>query len=585
MMQNITEKQIPHLFFEFATSTGETKPVTFLNPITIISTHKVDEVLQCLEEVQTYVNEGYYAAGFLSYESAPAFHSSYKVKQGHKMPLCWFGIFKEPLQEEPRNMGSFSLSKWEPDVTQEEYRSSIQRIKEEIAKGITYQTNYTIRLQAEFQGDSFALFNKMKRAQEAKYCAYIHTGEYSVLSASPELFFHIEGDCITTRPMKGTLKRGKTFEEDQARSKWLHYSKKNRAENVMIVDLLRNDLGIVAETGSVSVQKLFEVEQYPTVHQMTSTVIATLKDSTELVDVLKALFPCGSITGAPKRSTMELIAELETAPREVYCGAIGFIAPNREAIFNVPIRTVLIENNSSKAIYGVGGGITWDSTVEDEYDEVLAKSAILTREVSDFQLLESLLLHDGNYFLLEEHLQRLGKSATYFRYNFPLEKVKGKLKEFAEHKKIGQWKVRLLLYKDGEISIEGQAISQMKSPKKVILATKPIDSEHLYLYHKTTNRAVYQQFQPQSPEILDVLLWNEKSELTEFMNGNVVVEMDGKRWTPPVSSGLLAGTFREHLLKEGQIHEKILTVEDIEKFSRVWFINSVRKWIEVEIIE
>lgn len=584
-MGNTLEKRTPHLYFEFATSTGETKPVTFLNPVNIISTNKIDEVLTCLEEVQRYVNEGFYAAGFLSYESAPAFHSSFKVKEGHQMPLLWFGIFKEPLHQSPTSEESFTLSEWEPDVTQEEYRTSIQRIKEEIAKGNTYQANYTIRLNSQFQGAPLAFFNKMKKAQEAQYCAYIHTGDYSILSASPELFFHIEGNYITTRPMKGTVKRGKTFEEDRAQAEWLYHSKKNRAENVMIVDLLRNDLGIVAETGSVQVPKLFEVEQYPTVHQMTSTVTATLKQEANLIDVLKALFPCGSITGAPKISTMELIAELEQSPREVYCGAIGYITPNEEAIFNVPIRTVLIEHKTGKATYGVGGGITWDSTAEEEYDEVLAKSAVLTKEVSHFQLLESFLLDDGEYFLLEEHMNRLGKSAAYFRFAFSYDEVKRTLKEFATLHQEGQWKVRLLLNKKGELFVEGQAIGQMDAPKKVALAEGPIDSENLYFYHKTTNREMYQQFQSASPDVFDVLLWNENGELTEFINGNIVVEMKGKLWTPPVSSGLLAGTFRDHLLKQGKIQEKILTVEDLKRCTRVWFINSVRKWIEVEFIK
>jgi len=574
----------PFLYFEFAKSNGMIEPIAFLHPEKIISASQMHEVLTCLQEVQEWVKKGYYAAGFLSYESAPAFDSSLKTKADYQMPLLWFGLYKEPTYQVMASQGSYSLTEWEPDTNESEYREAIQSIKDAIAKGITYQTNYTIRLHARFQGDAFALFDKMKKAQKANFCAYIHTGEHSILSASPELFFHMKGNHITTRPMKGTVKRGKTFEEDLERANWLYHSEKNRAENVMIVDLLRNDVGAVAETGTVKVDKLFEIEQYPTVHQMTSTVTAKLKQDAELVDVFKAIFPCGSITGAPKASTMDIISQLEKSPREVYCGAIGYITPDQEAIFNVPIRTVVIDHQTGKATYGVGGGITWDSTTEDEFHEVFAKCAFLNREEKAFQLLESLLLDNGEYFLLEEHLNRLKKSATYFQYAVNTDEVEKKLKEFAKTNPSGQWKVRLLLEQNGACIIEGQPIVKMQSPKKAILAKSPIHSEHLFLYHKTTNRDIYEQFKPASDEIFDVLLWNERGELTEFINGNVVLEIDGKLWTPPVKSGLLAGTFREHLLKAEKIQEKVLTLDDLKSCSKIWFINSVRKWIEIELV-
>ncbi|RKJ19042.1 anthranilate synthase component I family protein, partial [Butyricicoccus sp. 1XD8-22] len=229
-----------------------------------------------------------------------------------------------------------------------DYQNSIQSIKQWIEQGITYQTNYTIRLKSKLQGDDIALYNTLKRAQVSNYCAYIDTGEYSILSASPELFFHLKKDKITTRPMKGTLKRGRNIKEDKTNRNDLYYSEKNRAENVMIVDLLRNDLNVIAIPGTVQVEKLFEIEDYPTVHQMTSTITAKIKESTKLLEIFRALFPCGSITGAPKISTMEAIEKLEKEPREVYCGAIGYITPEREAIFNVPIRTVVIDQQTNQ---------------------------------------------------------------------------------------------------------------------------------------------------------------------------------------------------------------------------------------------
>lgn len=598
----------PLLAFEFASSTGEIIPYLFKDPLEIIEAYTFEDVLTGLDRIQDAINQGYYAAGFLSYESAPAFHQVLKVKNGNTMPLLWFGIFSEPDHAYVNRTRSFSLSDWQPDVSQREYRTAISQIKNAIKKGITYQTNYTLRLNARFQGDAISLFTQMKNAQAANYSAYIHTGEFSVISASPELFFHLKDNVLTTKPMKGTVKRGKTFEEDREKAEWLYQSEKNRAENIMIVDLLRNDLGMIAEIGTVHVEKLFEIEPYPTVHQMTSTIKAKLKSNTKFVDIFKAIFPCGSITGAPKASTMKIIAELEKAPREVYCGTIGFITPDKEAIFNVPIRTIIIDNKSGKATYGVGGGITWDSTAEDEYNEVLAKSSILEVDFPEFQLLESILLENGKYFLLEEHLGRMKKSAAYFQFHFDEEKIKQSLYKLASDNGQGLYKVRLLLEKNGDIFTEIHSIGLFRGQTgvkpieradsfmehaapplverpKVVLADKPIEHENIFYYHKTTNRKIYSQFQSQNPDIFDVLLWNKDMELTEFINGNVVLEIDGKLWTPPVKSGLLAGTYRGFLLKQGKISEKILKLADLNTCTKIWLINSVRKWVEVERIE
>ncbi|MCQ6276875.1 aminodeoxychorismate synthase component I [Bacillus sp. V3B] len=585
MQTNHLTKQEPLLSFEFANSKGQVRPLTFKNPQKIIIARTIEEVLPSFQRVQEAVNNGYYVAGFLSYESAAAFDPAYKVKKGQTMPLFWFGLFSEPQQNSISSTGSYKLTEWEPSVNMENYHASITSIKQSIENGDTYQANYTIRLNSEFQGDDISFFEKLKRAQDSHYCAYIHTGEHSILSASPELFFHLKDGTITTRPMKGTTKRGKSFAEDNEKMSWLYHSEKNRSENVMIVDLLRNDLGIIAEPGTVDVQKLFDIEQYPTVHQMTSTITAKLSENIQLVDIFKALFPCGSITGAPKISTMGIIADLETAPRDVYCGAIGYITPNKEAVFNVPIRTVVIEQQSGKATYGVGGGVTWDSTSEGEYDEVIEKAKLLEVDRPEFHLLESLLLHEGRYFLLEEHLYRLQNSAQYFGFQLNLEDIKKALLDFAQLNRHAVLKVRFLAAKNREITIEGQPLAQPETTLKVMLADKPLDRNNPFLYHKTTNREVYSQFQRNKPSLVfDVLLWNQDRELTEFTNGNVVLEIDGLLWTPPVDSGLLAGTFRERLIKNGEVQEKILTIADLKKSSRIWFINSVRKWLEVELI-
>jgi len=576
----------PLLSFEFADSTGQVRPLTFRKPIRVIEARKLEEVLPCFQLVQDAVDEGLYAAGFLSYESAPAFDSAFQVVEGGTLPLLWFGIFSEPVSEEISSQGNYSLTEWKPSVTKEEYDQSIISIKDSIESGDTYQTNYTIRLKSDFQGDDLSYFQKLKRAQSSNYCAYIHTGEHSILSASPELFFHLKGDTITTKPMKGTVKRGRSYEEDQANAKWLYQSEKNRAENVMIVDLLRNDLGMIADKGTVAVSRLYDIEPYPTVHQMTSTITAKISENTQIADIFKALFPCGSITGAPKISTMKIIADLETAPREVYCGTIGFITPNREAVFNVPIRTVLIEHQTGKAVYGVGGGITWDSTPDGEYDEILAKARLLVENRPEFQLLESLLLENGDYFLIEEHLKRLEESAQYFGFLSNFAKIKEALHEFADKNNSGVYKVRLLLSKNNELTLEAQELAKQEGAVKVMLGSQPIDNDEPFLFHKTTNRAIYTRFQEKKPsDIFDVLLWNKSEELTEFTNGNVVLQINGELWTPPVQSGLLAGTFRSKLIAAGEIREKILTISDLKKCERIWFINSVRRWVEVQLTD
>ncbi|WP_318502454.1 aminodeoxychorismate synthase component I [Bacillus sp. T3] len=578
-------KQKPLLSFEFPTPDGETKPKTFKNPVQVITTEKLEDVLSCLQLVEDAVQKGYYAAGFISYEGAAAFEPAFSVREGGSMPLLWFGIFSEPDHIGISSNHPYSLSEWMPSVTQEEYRSAISAIKQAIANGISYQTNYTIRLDSQFAGDDIAFFEQLKRAQASNYCAYLNTGEHSILSASPELFFQLNGNHITTRPMKGTLKRGNTFNEDKENASWLYHSEKNRAENVMIVDLLRNDLGIIAEPGTVTVEKLFNIEQYPTVHQMTSTISAKVSPNVTLTEIFKALFPCGSITGAPKISTMELITQLEKAPREVYCGAIGYISPDGKATFSVPIRTVMIDHKTGQATYGVGGGITWDSTAEGEYDEILAKASLLKQDLPDFQLIESLLLENERYFLLEEHLNRIKNSAQYFGFQFQIADAEKYLLKYASQQKEKKQKVRFLLAKNGEMNIEGNEVGKSVGPKKVIVATSPVHKNNPFLYHKTTNRDIYYQYQKNKPaEIFDILLWNENGEITEFTNGNIVLEIDGIRWTPSVKSGLLAGTFRESLIKTKEIRERTLSIEDLNYATKIWFINSVRKWVQVRFV-
>ena len=556
----------------------------FTRPTEIITAYTTDQVRPALSRFERASAEGFYAAGFVSYEAAPAFDRALTVRPGAVVPLLWFGIFERPTEfERAAGGGEFRLSEWSPSVCRAEYERNVEAVREAIARGDTYQANYTFRLRARFEGDDFAFYERLRAAQQTRLGAYVNTGRFRVLSASPELFFRRRGRRIETRPMKGTAARGRWREEDAAQAARLAASEKERAENLMIVDLLRNDLGRVAETGTVGVEKLFEVERYPTVFQMTSTVAASLREGATLEDVFAALFPCGSVTGAPKVSTTRLIAALEDSPRGAYCGAVGFVAPGGDATFNVAIRTVVIDSSTGGAVYGVGGGVTWDSTPGGEYAEALAKARLLTEEARDFELLETMRLDESGYHLLEEHLGRLEASAEYFCFPLSSGEVREALAAHASQNYSARpRRVRLLVAADGRIRVESAPLEETTGePRRVALALSPVERADRLLYHKTTRRGQYDARRAERPGAFDVLLWNEGGELTEFTNGNLVLELGGRRWTPRRESGLLAGTFRAELLRRGEVGECVLTKGDLARASRAWLVNSVRGWVEV----
>lgn len=575
----------PYLLYEFCNNEGKIEPRVFKDPLNILQTQSLDEIPAIMEAVENAIQQGFYAAGYLSYEAAPAFNPAMKVKNMAEMPLIWFGIFDQVHTLETKfPEEDYQVSEWKMASSTSRYKEGINRIKTAIEEGHTYQVNYTERLHADFIGSDRSFYRQLVRNQQADYSAYLDLGRYRILSASPELFFRVEKGTITAKPMKGTAKRGRTLEEDAVKVKELVDSEKEQAENLMIVDLLRNDISRLAKKGSVKATKLFEVETYPTVHQLTSTIEAELQESLSVFEWFKALFPCGSITGAPKISTMDYIASLEQTAREVYCGAIGFITPEREAVFNVPIRTVVIDVEQQTARYGVGGGITWDSTSEGEYEELYAKAEVLTAQRPEFQLLESLKLEDGKYPLIDYHMERLKKSAAYFHFPGNKKEILKQLKVSAQSYPKGTYKVRLLLDHLGQITVEAQKIVPIKEPVICKLAAEPVDSTDPFLFHKTTHRNVYEKHQSGVEGIFSVLLWNEKEQLTEFAIGNLVVEKDGNLYTPPVQNGLLAGTYRQALLDSGKITEKTIHKNELSDCDAVWFINGVRGWLKVKVI-
>lgn len=584
----------------------------FTQPRRVIVTEELGEVRDRLEEVERLVNEhGWTAVGFLSYESAPAFDPALRVVEARDFPLLWFGLYEDSqtieVSEVFKDLGSLALY-WQPDTEKETYNNAIQTIKERIAQGKTYQVNYTMRLAADLETDkrmeadeqAWQLFTHLARGQN-KYAAFIDIGDWAVCSASHELFFELDGEVITGRPMKGTVRRGRTTAEDTSISDWLRASVKNRAENVMIVDMIRNDIGRIAELGSVHVPELFTIEKYPTLFQMTSTVKAKTKAS--VTEIFAALFPCASITGAPKVSTMKIISELETSPRKIYCGSIGYIAPNRKACFNVAIRTALVDKRNRKAEYGIGGGIVWDSESADEYGEALLKSRVLTDPPQkEFSLFETLLwVPEEGYFLLERHIARMIDSAEYFGFATSvgqvfsltnsgtqthgglqtrptdIENFLSKLVSGANSPK----RVKISMNAKGKLSGEVRDFQLSEKVFKVRLASQPVNSNERFLFHKTTNRDVYEKSAIAGYD--DVLLYNEKGELTEFTIGNLVVKWNGELITPPVECGLLGGTFRAELVASGEVKEGVIPVSALGECEAVFLVNSLRKWVKVEL--
>jgi len=557
------------------------KWLLFQQPERVLRAERLEDVLPMLREAE---ESGLFAAGFVSYEAAPALDPALKTHPADGFPLLCLALFQEPEvhYELEEGVGNYQLGVFEPSVSKVEYISSVAEIKKRIAEGATYQVNYTYRLNAAFSGDAWSFFLRLLDSQKTDYAAFIDIDDYVVCSVSPELFFNLSNGKITSRPMKGTASRGRTLTEDIQQAEALRSSEKERAENIMIVDMIRNDIGRIAEPGSVETLSCFDIKKYPTLWQMTSTVSG--KTDTTFSNVWKNLFPCASITGAPKAKTMEIIQELETSPRRVYTGAIGFLTPRGDACFSVAIRTALIKwkdkGTEGTLEYGVGGGIVWDSDPEAEYKETGTKTLALTGARPEFQLLETMLWEPGKgIFLLKEHLRRLSKSAAYFDIQLNVHAVFQALEDILRNFKPAPYRIRLLVSREGKFEFETfQCLEKALHPLRVALAKEPVDSQDVFLFHKTTNRAIYEKVKRDFPDCDEVILWNEKGEITEGCTTNVVIRKDEKLLTPPVECGLLAGTFREHLLQSGEIEEAVIYVADLMTADELFLINSVRKW-------
>ncbi|HUK35881.1 MAG TPA: aminodeoxychorismate synthase component I [Vicinamibacterales bacterium] len=552
-------------------------------PVRVIEVRDAVDLDGALREIEHLGRQhGYHAAGFITYEAGRAYGLR-TCEAERELPLAWFALFDSAGVShlaEPEGALPYHVGPLTPSVDRAAFDHAFAAVRRHIADGDTYQVNYTFDLQGRFDGDPFGLFVDLTATQRGRYAAYIHTGAHAICSASPELFFSRLDGTIEARPMKGTARRGRTLAEDDSAAARLRASSKERAENVMIVDMMRNDLGRIADTGTVTVPDLLAVERYPTLWQMTSTV--TARSSASLADIFAALHPSASVTGAPKVRTMEIISELERRPRGVYTGAIGYIAPDGSAQFNVAIRTAVIDIASGRLTYGVGSGIVWDSDAASEYQECLLKSAILARRPHAFDLLETMRWspHEG-FFLLARHVRRMRQSAQYFDYPMDERAIERALAQSVDGKLEPQ-RVRLLLSRTGAIRVECTALGAAGlAPARLGIAAAPVDPSNIFLFHKTTHREMYTN--AMQPDCDDVVLWTADGAITETTLGNIVVEIAGRKVTPPVDTGLLAGTFREELLERGDIVEGRLTLDDLQSASRVWIVNSVREWWPAEV--
>jgi para-aminobenzoate synthetase/4-amino-4-deoxychorismate lyase len=516
----------------------------------------------------------------MSYECAGGINPALSTARPGAFPLAWGAVYDRPVHPSPLSGGKFSHSSWRPSLSQKHYFQAVRRIQSLIGRGDTYQVNYTFPLQARWTGDAVAWYRELAAAQGAPYSAYVDMGRWKILSLSPELFFEKQGNRLRVRPMKGSAPRGRWDSEDRAFAKTLRSSAKERAENVMIVDLLRNDLGKIARAGSVRTTNLCQTEPYPTLWQMTSEIEAQLRPGAGLAAMMEALFPSGSVTGAPKRRTMEIIRDLESGPRGLYTGTLGLLRPDDRWTFSVGIRTLTLDEKTGDARCPVGSGITAASRPADEYRECLLKSDFL--KTPSFDLVESFRCKDGKGFLMNAHLARLRRSAKRLGFVWNEARLRADMeKELARHR-TGVWKIRLRMARDGRVRCEAEPIHLPLKKWRIALAKTPVDERDIFLYHKTTRRDVYDHHRLSYPGMDDVILWNRRGEITESTVANVVVEMKGKRYTPPVSSGLLGGVFRQTLLRRGRVRERALTRQDLRRADGVFLVNSVRGWIPVE---
>ncbi|MFZ6751798.1 aminodeoxychorismate synthase component I [Undibacterium sp. Dicai25W] len=590
----------------------------------------LQQVLLCAEKTQwptliegleQALHQGYYAVSLLSYETGaqllniqeretPAiskillFKTCYQLNQNEVVAF----LAHMTAGDQDQHQVAAGIAHIRANVNEQQFDAAIAKVQSYIAAGDTYQVNYTYRLHFDAYGSPLHLYRRLRERQPVPYGALIVLPEgEAVVSMSPELFVRHSKGQLQARPMKGTAAATGDAVQDQKIAAELAADMKNRAENLMIVDLLRNDLGRIAETGTVSVPKLFEVTRFSSVLQMTSTVNAQLRKDLTLVDILTALFPCGSITGAPKHRTMEIIREIESAPRDLYTGAIGWFDPPAKELriqqipgdfcLSVPIRTLQLQAPDTahslqvrRGVMGVGAGIVYDSVASDEFAECQLKARFLTGLQAPFELFETMYAtYEDGCRRRYQHLQRLRHSAEYFGFKWDETEITHRLQQACD-KFLPQtpYRLRLSINPNGQVSVNTGVLTPFDSRPQVLLAETMTHSRNLFLQHKTSLRQQYDAAWKTAEQrgAFDMLFFNEHGYLTEGGRSNVLLQIDGRWYTPPLSDGVLPGIMRGELLNDPRyrLSEKSLTRDDLQHAQQIMLCNSLRGVFSVDLV-
>ena len=581
----------------FYTPSYYTKSNSFIfsNPKEIIPIYTKNDLSNSLQLVDSYLEKGLQGYCLIEYEAGYLMEEKLEnLLPEEDRRLLQFFFFEEKDISKIKSsiidfgdidQNSYSVDNFKLKTSRKKFFSDIRKIKRYISEGDTYQVNYTVKSEFNFAGSFTSFFKNLLFNQSANYSAFINNENNYIISLSPELFIQVDNNKIVTKPMKGTLNRSNDTKSDSLKAYELKSSKKNRAENVMIVDLLRNDLGKFCKYGSVKVDELYDVETYESLFQMVSTVSGRLRNGIKLSEIIKYIFPCGSITGAPKIRTMQIINELEAEERGIYTGAIGMIG-KEESVFNVAIRTIKIDKETSRGELGLGSGIVWDSEPEKEYNETLLKSEFITTPVKPFELIETMLLDNGEIFLLEDHIERLKSSAKFFLFNFDEKKIRNSLlKKIKKNYSEGKYKIRLNLNKWGRVNIDFSSIISPPDVVKIIISDQSVNSENKFQYFKTTNRELYDsELTKYKPEgYFEVIFFNEKEELAEGSFTNIFIKKNDVWLTPPLTGGILPGIYRDHfIITQEDVKEIVITLNDLLNADELILVNSVRGEVKVD---
>ncbi|MBF0478059.1 MAG: aminodeoxychorismate synthase component I [Candidatus Omnitrophica bacterium] len=583
----------PFIFLDSARLDNKNdKSYLFIRPLQILTTNQPHEIKSIFDQIDI-LSQKYWISGYLSYEALYGFEPKLTSPKSFSYPLIWMGVYKKPFlikSYKGQRPGEEHLIQLNSSMSWPTYKNAIHSIKQHIHRGNTYQVNYTFDQNMRASISGWALYDFLRHKQKTSYCAYIHTRHNEIMSFSPELFFCRDKNFIETKPMKGTIKRGRHSAEDLENKNQLAHDTKNIAENLMIVDLLRNDLGRICQTDSIKVQDMFQVETHPTLHQMTTTIQGQLNPHTAYYDIFRSLFPCGSVTGAPKIKTMQIIEKIEQGKRGVYCGAIGYISPKQKAVFSVPIRTLVRPTSQKLWKYRVGSGIIWDSDTKQEWEECHTKSQFLTQlPCQDFDIFET-ILWNKRLIYLNDHINRLKNSCQYFAYPLDDKNLKLLIKTIQHTLKNNPPTIiKIMVAANGKMRWEVRPFKKFTNngePLKIIIAEQKLDSQNKFLFHKTTRRPWYEKASKltKNNQSYEVIFFNQRGELCEGSRSNIFIDMAGQLFTPALTCGLLPGILRGRLLKQNKCKELILHKTDLDRAQAIYCGNSVRGLVQVKMV-